>query len=142
MLGVIMVGFTSGGYVVKAILILFMARKVKTILHVKRTSAWNHAENMVCSMSGDQGNSRQATYCPYIQKLLEDAENDLKQDAIADINCNQRQDEIWIFLPALYWNRQSCFSVSNVHIHNKRMLCETRVLIASAQAYAVRTGLR
>ena len=41
------------------------------------------------------------------------------------------------FLPALYWNRQSCFSVGNAQVSNRRMLCETRVFIASAQAYAV-----
>ena len=46
------------------------------------------------------------------------------------------------FLPALYLIQQSCFSVGNVRISNKRMLCETCVFIASAQAYAVRTGLR
>ena len=53
----------------------------------------------------------------------------------------QQQGEILIFLPALYWNQQSCFSVGNVLISNKRMLCEMRVFIVSAQAYAVRTGM-
>ena len=37
---------------------------------------------------------------------------------------------LW-FLPALYWNQQSCFSVGNVRISNKRLLGETRVFIAS-----------
>ena len=34
-------------------------------------------------------------------------------------------------LPALYWNQQSCFSAGNVRIPCKRILCETRALIAS-----------
>ena len=50
---------------------------------------------------------------------------------------HQRQDENLIFLPALYWNQQNCFSASNAHIYNQRKLCETRVSIASEQAYAV-----
>ena len=65
--------------------------------------------------------------------------------AIADVAVrkrHQRQDEILIFFTRTILESASCFSVGNVRIFNKRMLCETRVFIASAQAYAVRTGLR
>ena len=67
------------------------------------------------------------------------------ESTIADVAVrkrHKRQDEIMIFLPALYWNHQSCFSAGNARISCTRMLCETRAFIASAQAYAVRTGLR
>ena len=53
--------------------------------------------------------------------------------AIADVavrKCHQRQKEIIFFTP-IYWNQQSCFSVSNACISCKRMLCETRI----SQAY-------
>ena len=61
--------------------------------------------------------------------------------AIADVAVrkhHQRQDEI---LMTLYWNQQSCFSVGNIRISNKRMLREMRLFIASTQACAVRTRL-
>ena len=59
---------------------------------------------------------------------------------VAVRKCHQRQDESMIFLPALYWNQQSCFSVSNAQIYDKRMLCEMRAFMASAKVYAVGTG--
>ena len=55
---------------------------------------------------------------------------------------HQRQDEIVIFLPALYCYQQNCFPVGNIRISNERMLRETRLLIEISQAYAGRTGLR
>ena len=64
---------------------------------------------------------------------------------IADVavrKLHQQQDKILTFLPALYWNQQSCFSVGSLQISNKRMLCEMCAFIAKAQAYVVRTGLR
>ena len=63
-------------------------------------------------------------------------------ESIADVAVrkrHQRQDEN---LAALYCNQQNCFSVSNARIYSKRMLCEKHAFVASAQAYAVRTGLR
>ena len=54
---------------------------------------------------------------------------------------HQLQDEILIFLQALYWNQQGCFSLSNIYISNKHMLCEMRLSIARVQAYAVQTEL-
>ena len=45
---------------------------------------------------------------------------------------HQQQDETMIFLPALYWNQQSCFSVHNECIYYKHILCEMHAFITSA----------
>ena len=69
----------------------------------------------------------------------------LKRLRIADVavrKCHQWHDEIMIFLLALYWNQQNCFSTRNAYISCKRTLCKMCAFIASAQAYAVQTGLR
>ena len=56
---------------------------------------------------------------------------------------HQRQDEILIiFTRTIPESSKLFFSVGNVRISNKRMLCETCVFVVSARACAVRTGLR
>ena len=52
---------------------------------------------------------------------------------------HHRQDENLIFLPALYWNQQSCFSVSNARIYNKRMLCELDCVKCRGRVFFLKT---